>query len=102
MSLTENLILIFNAACSELVPTLAGKVTPDEFTPEEEYFEVKRDSHAVVVYFGEKSIRMASNKDGTRFTSWMNSDMRESALSVQHASIGAMMEHVLAKISAAE
>ena len=97
MSLTENLILIFNAACSELVPTLAGKVTP-----EEEYFEVKRDSHAVVVYLGEKSIRMAPNQDGTRFTSWMNSDLRESALPVQHASIGAMMGHVLAKISAAE
>ena len=103
MSLTENLILIFNAACSELVPTLAGEVTPDEFTLDEEdktkieYFEVKRDSHSVVVYFGEKSIRMASNQDGTLFTSWMNSDLRESALPVQHASIGAMMGHVLAK-----
>ena len=101
MSLTEHLALIFSSACIELVPTLAGEVTPDEFTPDE-YFEVKRDSHSVVVYFGEKSIRMASNQDGTLFTSWMNSDLRESALPVQHASIGAMMGHVLAKISAAK
>ncbi len=92
MSLTEHLALIFSSACIELVPTLAGEVTPDE------HFEVKRDSHSVSVYFGEKSIRMASNQDGTLFTSWMNSDLRESALPVQHASIGAMMGHVLAKI----
>ena len=115
MSLTEHLTLIFDAACTELVPTLAGgKFTSDEVntpvcytvTPEDktkiEYVEVKRDSHSVVVYFGESSIRMASNQDGTLFTSWMNSDLRESALPVQHASIGAMMGHVLAKISAAK
>ena len=107
MSLTEHLALIFSSACIELVPTLAGEVTPDEFTYDEdktkiERFEVKRDSHSVSVYFGEKSIRMASNQDGTLFTSWMNSDLRESALPVQHASIGAMMGHVLAKISAAK